>query len=127
IEFKQCVASGNPIPQVTWRLYDNIPVPESSRYRTGDYVTREALLVSYVNISSITSEDGGLYTCSAANDVTAVGHTARINIYGKPSIRPMPNMTAVAGERMSLTCPTGGYPIDVIIWERGIDISVAKY
>ncbi|CAG2102033.1 unnamed protein product [Medioppia subpectinata] len=54
----KCVASGNPIPQVTWRLYDNIPVPESSRYRTGDYVTREALLVSYVNISSITSEEG---------------------------------------------------------------------
>ncbi len=56
----------------------------------------------------------------AANDVSTIRHSARINIYGKPSVRSMPNMTAVAGERMSLTCPTGGYPIDNIIWERGI-------
>ncbi len=31
----------------------------------------------------------------------------------------MSNMTAVAGESISITCPVGGYPIDVIIWERG--------
>jgi hypothetical protein len=52
----KCVASGNPIPQVTWHLYDGLPIPDNSRYRTGDYVTREALLVSYVNISSVTAD-----------------------------------------------------------------------
>ena len=46
-------------------------------------------------------------------------HSARINVFGKPSVRRMPNMTAVAGESISISCPVGGYPIDVIIWERG--------
>ena len=67
----QCVASGNPIPQVTWQVYDNIAVPDNSRYRTGDYVTREALLVSYVNISNITPEGNCI-----ENDNTFIGRLA---------------------------------------------------
>ena len=64
--------------------------------------------------------DGGLYTCQAMNDVATVQHTARINVYGRPTIRRMPNITAVAGESISITCPVGGYPIDSIVWERGM-------
>lgn len=63
--------------------------------------------------------DGGVYTCTATNDVASVSHSARINVYGKPVMRKMPNVTAVAGETISITCPVGGYPIDVITWERG--------
>lgn len=59
----KCIASGHPLPQVTW-LLNGSPVPENSRFRTGDYVTRDLLVVSYVNISSITSFDGGLYVSS---------------------------------------------------------------
>ena len=132
------MASGNPIPQVIWHIYDNLPIPDHlARYRIGDYVTRDSLLISYVNISSVlpegmpvgittiftkmtfTSLDGGLYTCTATNDVASVQYSARVNVYGKPTIRRMSNMTAVAGDRFSITCPVGGYPIDVIIWERG--------
>ncbi|KAH9406242.1 hypothetical protein TYRP_013848, partial [Tyrophagus putrescentiae] len=115
----KCIASGNPIPQVVWHIYDSLPIPDHiSRYRIGDYVTRDSLLVSYVNISSVLPEDGGIYSCTAANDVASVRHSARINVFGKPSVRRMSNMTAVAGESISITCPVGGYPIDVIIWER---------
>ncbi|KAH9415976.1 hypothetical protein DERP_000471, partial [Dermatophagoides pteronyssinus] len=116
---RECIASGNPIPQVLWHVYDKLPIPDHlARYRIGDYVTRDSLLVSYVNISSILPEDGGLYTCQAMNDVATVQHTARINVYGRPTIRRMPNITAVAGESISITCPVGGYPIDSIVWER---------
>lgn len=53
----QCIASGNPIPQVVWHIYDNLPIPDHiARYRIGDYVTRDSLLVSYVNISSVLPE-----------------------------------------------------------------------
>ncbi|KAH7636186.1 mdscam3 [Dermatophagoides farinae] len=115
----KCIASGNPIPQVLWHVYDKLPIPDHlARYRIGDYVTRDSLLVSYVNISSILPEDGGLYTCQAINDVATIQHTARINVYGRPTIRRMPNMTSVAGESISITCPVGGYPIDSIVWER---------
>ena len=56
----KCVASGHPLPQVTW-LLDGMPVPDNSRFRTGDYVTRDSVVVSYVNITSVASQDGGLY------------------------------------------------------------------
>lgn len=40
-------------------------------------------MVSYLNISAVRSEDGGLYTCKAANSLGEVSHTSRLNIYGK--------------------------------------------
>jgi hypothetical protein len=36
-----------------------------------------------VNISRVESRDGGSFSCTAANTVGAVTHTARLNIYGK--------------------------------------------
>lgn len=56
----KCIASGHPLPQVTW-LLDHQPVPDNSRFRSGDYVTRESVVVSYVNITSVTTQDGGIY------------------------------------------------------------------
>ena len=56
----RCIASGQPLPQVTW-LVNGQPVPDHSRFRTGDYVTRDLVVVSYVNISSVTAQDGGIY------------------------------------------------------------------
>lgn len=55
----KCVASGNPLPQVTWTL-DGYPVPDDSRYRIGDYVTSNGLVVSYVNITEIKSQGKNL-------------------------------------------------------------------
>ena len=52
--------------------------------------------------------------------MATIRHSARVNIFGRPSMRRMPNRTAVAGESISIICPVGGYPIDLIIWERGI-------
>jgi len=51
----KCIASGNPLPQVTW-LLDGQPVPDNSRFRIGDFVTKDGLLVSYVNITSVISQ-----------------------------------------------------------------------
>ncbi|GBO45367.1 hypothetical protein AVEN_258997-1, partial [Araneus ventricosus] len=46
----KCMATGSPLPQVTWRL-DSLPLPEQLRFRVGDYVTRDSRVVSYVNIT----------------------------------------------------------------------------
>lgn len=51
----KCAASGNPLPQITWSL-DGYAVPDNARFRTGDYVTPEGLLVSYVNITSVIAQ-----------------------------------------------------------------------
>ena len=59
----KCEATGNPLPQITWMLDDNA-IFEHSRIRVGDYVTNNGYVNSFVNISSIRIEEGGLYTCT---------------------------------------------------------------
>lgn len=59
----KCEATGNPLPQITWMLDDNA-IFEHSRIRVGDYVTNNGYVNSFVNISSVRIEEGGLYTCT---------------------------------------------------------------
>ncbi|XP_042142402.1 Down syndrome cell adhesion molecule-like protein Dscam2 [Ixodes scapularis] len=113
----RCTATGNPLPQVTWDL-DGRHLPETIRYRVGDYVTRDNRVVSYVNISSVRTEDGGIYRCRASNDVGLASHMARVNVYGPPTIRLMGNVTALSGGNLVVHCPVGGYPLTAIRWER---------
>ena len=51
----KCVASGEPLPEIIWTL-SGFPVPDSSRFRVGDYVTRDGLIVSFVNITNVQVE-----------------------------------------------------------------------
>ncbi|KFM74750.1 Down syndrome cell adhesion molecule-like protein Dscam2, partial [Stegodyphus mimosarum] len=113
----QCAASGTPLPQVTWSL-DGYPVPDNDRVRVGDYVSRNGDVISHVNISNVRIEDGGLYSCVAKNDVGEIRHAGRLNVYGPPMIRPMPDLSVVAGESASVQCRVAGYPIDEIMWEK---------
>ncbi|GFG29264.1 hypothetical protein Cfor_07941 [Coptotermes formosanus] len=113
----KCVATGNPPPQFVWTL-DGFPVPDSTRFLVGQYVTVHDDVISHVNISNLKEEDGGEYTCTARNSVAQVSHSARINVYGLPYIRVMPKITAVAGSDLVIKCPVAGYPVESIIWER---------
>ncbi|XP_064480697.1 cell adhesion molecule Dscam1-like isoform X2 [Ornithodoros turicata] len=113
----KCSASGSPLPQITWAL-DDAPVPETHRVRFGDYVTQFGVVVSYLNFSVIEVQDGGEYRCTANNGVGAVVHSARINVPGRPVVRPMRNLTVLAGEVLRLRCPVAGYPLESIAWER---------
>ncbi|GIY65595.1 down syndrome cell adhesion molecule-like protein 1 homolog [Caerostris darwini] len=113
----RCSASGNPLPQVTWFL-DDVSIPDAIRFRVGDYVTSDGHVMSYVNVTDIHVEDGGEYTCSAENAVATVRHTARIDVYGPPFVRTMPNISVVAGQTTILKCPISGYPIETIIWMK---------
>lgn len=60
--------------------------------------------------------DGGLYECSASNDVGQLRHSAWLNVTGPAHIRPMPNVSAIAGGSLSIMCPVGGWPIEQISW-----------
>ena len=42
-------------------MLDRRSVPEDSRFRSGDYVTRDSLVVSFVNISEASPQDAGIY------------------------------------------------------------------
>ncbi|XP_054713433.1 cell adhesion molecule Dscam2-like [Uloborus diversus] len=113
----KCSASGNPLPQITW-LVDGYSIPEAYHIRVGDYVSDERTVNSYVNITSVTVEDGGTYHCIAQNGVRMIDHAARLNIFGPPYIRPMKNITALEGQFMAVHCPVSGYPIAKVYWER---------
>lgn len=87
--------------------------------QVGQYVTVNGDVVSHLNISSIHTNDGGLYRCIAASKVGVVVHGNKLNIYGLPFVRAMEKKAIVAGETLMVTCPAAGYPIETIVWERG--------
>ncbi|XP_049876724.1 Down syndrome cell adhesion molecule-like protein Dscam2 isoform X7 [Pectinophora gossypiella] len=113
----KCVAMGYPPPQFTW-LLDGFPIPTNSRFVVGQHVTLQDDVVSHLNISRVTEQDGGEYACVASNSAGKAIHAARVNVYGLPYIREMPKVTAVAGSDLNIKCPVAGYPIETITWER---------
>ncbi|XP_015126574.1 Down syndrome cell adhesion molecule-like protein Dscam2 isoform X1 [Diachasma alloeum] len=113
----KCIATGNPTPHFTWSL-DGFPLPQNDRFMIGQYVTVHGDVISHVNISTVRVEDGGEYRCTAVNRVSKAHHSARLNIYGLPHVRPMGNYAAVAGETTVIKCPVAGFPIASITWEK---------
>ncbi|XP_063218722.1 cell adhesion molecule Dscam2-like [Bacillus rossius redtenbacheri] len=116
----KCIATGNPTPHISWRL-DGFPLPQNERFLIGQYVTMHGDVISHVNISSVQIEDGGIYKCTASNRIGDVSHSAEMRVYGLPFIRPMSNISAIAGEPLYIACPVAGYPIEKITWERDGD------
>lgn len=86
----------------------------------GQYVSTHGDVISHVNISSVRVSDGGLYQCEVRNSAGAEAHSARLNVYGPPTIRQMGPLTAVAGQLFRVACPVGGHPIDKIVWKKGL-------
>ena len=89
------------------------------RHVMGQYVSSHGDVISHVNISSVHVSDGGTYTCTAKNNAGEVSHSERLNVYGPPQVRPMGQLSAVAGEPFYVTCPIGGHPIHSVTWTKG--------
>uniref|UniRef100_A0A182QBV3 Down syndrome cell adhesion molecule n=1 Tax=Anopheles farauti TaxID=69004 RepID=A0A182QBV3_9DIPT len=115
--FLKCVAGGNPTPEISWEL-DGKKITNGERHQVGQYVTVNGDVVSHLNITSIHSNDGGLYKCMASSKVGVAEHSAKLNVYGLPYVRTMEKKAIVAGETLIVTCPVAGYPIESIVWER---------
>ncbi|XP_072746741.1 cell adhesion molecule Dscam2 isoform X2 [Anoplolepis gracilipes] len=114
----KCSAAGNPTPQISW-LLDGFPLPQNDKLLIGQYVTVYGDVISHVNITSVKPEDGGEYECIAGSRAGEARHSARLNIYGLPYVRPMSPVSAVAGKQLYIKCPVAGYPIESIVWEKG--------
>ncbi|XP_061381069.1 cell adhesion molecule Dscam2 isoform X6 [Danaus plexippus] len=113
----KCVASGNPTPDIAWQL-DGEKLNSGERLQIGQFVTADGNVESHLNISSVHTNDGGLYSCIASSKVGSASHSARVNVYGLPYVRPMKKRPVVAGDTLVVHCPVAGYPIDTIVWER---------
>ncbi|CAG2102462.1 unnamed protein product [Medioppia subpectinata] len=110
------MATGTPLPMITW-LLDDLPITELNGLRYGDYVTRDSNVISFVNISSVSTEHGGHWTCTARSHSSNVRYGANIHVMGSPFVRLIPNMTLVAHQTIYLKCPVGGN-FDEIQWEK---------
>ena len=69
----QCDVKGNPIPQITW-LKQNSSLPDDKRI----VQSRDTLM-----IKDVTSQDGGMYTCKAANILGVITSSAMLTVQGK--------------------------------------------
>ena len=85
----------------------------------GHFTAAANEIVSYLNITAVHTNDGGLYKCLASSNVGNADHSARLNVYGLPFVRPMDKVAVVAGETMTVICPVAGYPIETVMWEKG--------
>ena len=127
------------MPQIRWYRYemllDHDPLSNihhririgssgsgGSGYRIADYVDEEGSIISHLNISSISVEDGGLYSCEAVNEISSKKHTALIQVYGPPMIHSMGNKSVVSSGKFHLDCPVSGFPIQEIHWRKGNNI-----
>ncbi|CAL8335565.1 unnamed protein product [Boreogadus saida] len=115
--FLACNVKGTPPPSCTWSLDDD-PVIKDGHHHLGHYETHEGHVVSQLNVTHTQVQDGGLYRCACANSAGAVHHQARINVRGRASIRPMKNITAIAGRDAFVHCRVIGYPYYSIKWYK---------
>ena len=114
----KCTATGIPLPQITWSL-DGFALDSLPQLRSGDYVTNENYVVSFVNVSTVRTEHGGSYSCRASSEAGTIVNTAVVRVLGDPVVRPMANWTATAGADVAIKCPVGGWPVDDVLWEKG--------
>ncbi|NXL85871.1 DSCAM protein, partial [Alectura lathami] len=116
-----CNVKGTPLPTITWTL-DEDPIVKDVSHRISQIITSEGNVVSYLNISNTQVRDGGVYRCTANNSAGVVLYQARINVRGPASIRPMKNITAIAGRDTYIHCRVIGYPYYSIKWYKNSNL-----
>ena len=88
-----------------------------ARFQVSHTRTPSGTVVSFLNVTNILTNDGGLFKCQATSKVGSAEHQARIDVRGLPYVKPMKKMSVVAGQTLVKTCPVAGYPIHTITWE----------
>ncbi|KAF7707997.1 triple functional domain protein-like isoform X2 [Silurus meridionalis] len=77
----RCKVGGQPRASVSWRGPDQNTLSDGGRVTLTHSETGEVTL----RLSPVTVDDGGTYTCSAANDVGTVTSSARLRVQGSYS------------------------------------------
>ncbi|XP_054158871.1 cell adhesion molecule DSCAM-like [Oppia nitens] len=117
----KCAAVGQPPPIIYWKLDDWDILEAVPRARLHSYANKvdRTGSQSQLNISSITMKETGVYQCIAHNLRGTVVHRSRINIMGSLYIKPIGNVTAIAGHSLTINCSYAGYPIDEVFFLKG--------
>ncbi|KAJ7376491.1 hypothetical protein OS493_034227 [Desmophyllum pertusum] len=105
----QCKAEGNPEPKVTW-LKQNSSLLADKRVAP----SRGGLL-----ITSVTSQDDGMYTCVASNILGVMTSSAKLSVQVGALITHKPSSVIVEeGHNVSLVCQATGQPTPTVTWRK---------
>ncbi|XP_060064415.1 titin-like, partial [Ylistrum balloti] len=113
------VVSGRPAPELTW-YRDGQPVRNDMNHKT---VVNEDGVNSLI-ILSASRYDAGTYMCVAKSKAGENSFNVIVSILEKEMLQPpkfqnrIPNITAKAGEPITLTCDVTGTPTPMISWQK---------
>ncbi|KAJ1175113.1 hypothetical protein NDU88_000404 [Pleurodeles waltl] len=101
-----CQAFGRPEPTVTWRHLTG---------RRRSFVIED----EYLEITSITREQSGLYECIAANEVSSpVVRRVNVTVNYPPYISVVKNTGASVGQKGILRCEASAVPLAEFQWYK---------
>ncbi|XP_041839895.1 neogenin 1a isoform X5 [Melanotaenia boesemani] len=109
-----CVVSGFPSPLIRWMFGDK--VLEESEGRV------EVVGGGSLQISNLTEEDAGMYTCVADNSNTTIEVQAQLTVQVPPQfVKPPANIYAHESMDIVFECEVSGSPAPTVKWVKNGD------
>lgn len=111
----ECVASGTPVPQITWFKRDDIIRPAPRVFISEDG--------TFLEIRDAKESDSSLYICEARNEMGIREVSASVNVknlsYKPPKLIYKPyNIEAFVGSTIEMPCKAIGDPKPGITWQK---------
>ncbi|XP_066493850.1 basement membrane-specific heparan sulfate proteoglycan core protein isoform X4 [Tiliqua scincoides] len=106
VEF-ECLAFGDPRPQVTWS-------------KVGGRLRPEVLVSGgTVKIERVEQSDAGQYRCTATNNIGTVQSHVILHVQSVPQIAAQPEVKEVtAGSGVVFPCLASGFPVPEVAWTK---------
>ncbi|KAM5269990.1 basement membrane-specific heparan sulfate proteoglycan core protein isoform 4-T4 [Hipposideros larvatus] len=105
VEF-ECLALGDPKPQVTWSKV-------GGRMRPGIVQSGSIIRIAHVEMS-----DAGQYRCTATNAAGTTQSHVLLLVQALPQISTPPEVRVPAGSAAAFPCMASGYPTPDITWSK---------
>lgn len=109
-----CVATGYPTPHISWMFGDKLLEESDGRV--------EVLGGGSLQISNLTEEDAGIYTCIADNSNTTIEAQAQLTVQVPPQFVKRPaNIYAHESMDIVFECDVSGSPAPTVKWVKNGD------
>nr|XP_057913919.1 netrin receptor DCC isoform X1 [Doryrhamphus excisus] len=117
----ECSISGYPTPSIQWRRGDEVILTRNKKY--------SLLAGSNLIIRSVTDDDSGSYSCTAANKNHNISASAELSVLGPPQFLNYPTNTyAYESTDIELECAVTGNPAPTIRWmKNGEEVIPSDY